>query len=139
MPMDRNGPRHLAVIPAYNESDTVVGVIGSLREHEPGFDVLVVVDGSTDRTGPLAREAGATVLRLPFNLGIGGAVQAGFTYAIENGYDLDGAGRWRRSAYGAGDLQLDAGDGSGAGDRHGLWLALSDRQRLSGTGRRRGR
>ncbi len=95
--MDRNGARQLAVIPAYNESDTVVGVIHSLREHAPGFDILVVDDGSTDRTGALAREAGAGVLRLPFNLGIGGAVQAGFTYASENGYDrmvqVDGDGQ----------------------------------------------
>ncbi len=95
--MDRNGARHLAVIPAYNESATVVGVIESLREHAPEFDVLVVDDGSTDRTGALAREAGASVLRLPFNLGIGGAVQAGFTYASENGYSrmvqVDGDGQ----------------------------------------------
>jgi len=95
--MDQNGARHLAVIPAYNEADTVVGVIRSLREHAPDFDLLVVDDGSTDRTGALAREAGANVLRLPFNLGIGGAVQVGFTYAIENGYDrmvqVDGDGQ----------------------------------------------
>lgn len=96
-PMDQDGARHLAVIPAYNESQTVVGVIQSLHEHAPDFDLLVVDDGSTDRTGALAREAGATVLRLPFNLGIGGAVQAGFTYAIDNGYDrmvqVDGDGQ----------------------------------------------
>jgi glycosyltransferase involved in cell wall biosynthesis len=95
--MHPNSLTNLAVIPAYNESDTVVDVIGSLREHEPGFDVLVVDDDSTDLTGPLAREAGATVLRLPFNVGIGGAVQAGFKYAIENGYDrmvqVDGDGQ----------------------------------------------
>ena len=78
--------RHLAVVPAYNESDTIVGVIDSLTEHAPDFDVLVVDDGSTDATGPLARRAGATVLRHPFNLGIGGAVQSGFVYASENGY-----------------------------------------------------
>ncbi|HEV3378078.1 MAG TPA: glycosyltransferase family 2 protein [Thermoleophilaceae bacterium] len=76
----------LAVVPAYNEAGTVTGVLHSLREHAPHFDVLVVDDGSTDRTADLAERAGARVLRLPFNLGIGGAVQAGFAYARENGY-----------------------------------------------------
>jgi glycosyltransferase involved in cell wall biosynthesis len=88
---------YLAVVPAYNEAETIVGVVQGLHEQSPSFDVLVVDDGSTDRTGALAREAGATVLRLPFNLGIGGAVQAGFTYAIENDYDrmvqVDGDGQ----------------------------------------------
>ena len=77
---------HLAVVPAYNEADTVVRVIASVHEHAPDFDVLVIDDGSTDGTGELARDAGATVVRHPFNLGIGGAVQSGFVYALENGY-----------------------------------------------------
>ncbi len=77
---------YLAVVPAYNESETIASVVRSLTEHTPGFDVLVVDDGSTDDTGPLAMEAGARVLRLPFNLGIGGAVQSGFTFALDNGY-----------------------------------------------------
>jgi glycosyltransferase involved in cell wall biosynthesis len=79
--------RHLAVVPAYNESETIVGVVHSLHEQSPDFDVLVVDDGSTDDTDRLARAAGAHALRLPFNLGIGGAVQSGFTYALENGYE----------------------------------------------------
>jgi glycosyltransferase involved in cell wall biosynthesis len=87
----------LAVVPAYNESDTIVGVIRGLRENSPEFDVLVVDDGSTDGTGDLARDAGARVLRHPFNLGIGGAVQSGFVFALENGYDrmvqVDGDGQ----------------------------------------------
>jgi glycosyltransferase involved in cell wall biosynthesis len=90
-------PSLLAVIPAYNESATVAGVIRSLREHAPEFDPLVVDDGSTDETAAAARELGARVLRLPFNLGIGGAVQAGFVYALENDYDyvaqVDGDGQ----------------------------------------------
>jgi glycosyltransferase involved in cell wall biosynthesis len=87
----------LAVVPAYNESATIVGVIDALREAAPEFDVLVVDDGSTDNTGALARIAGARVLSLPFNLGIGGAVQAGFLYAREHGYaflaQVDGDGQ----------------------------------------------
>jgi glycosyltransferase involved in cell wall biosynthesis len=79
--------RKLAVIPAYNESQTIVSVVDSLREHAPDFELLVVDDGSTDRTGELARRAGTHVVRHPFNLGIGGAVQSGFMFALENGYD----------------------------------------------------
>ncbi|HEX2233436.1 MAG TPA: glycosyltransferase family 2 protein [Thermoleophilaceae bacterium] len=77
----------IAVVPAYNEAATVADVIASLRESVPSFDVLVVDDGSTDATADRAEAAGAEVLRLPFNLGIGGAVQAGFQYALEHGYD----------------------------------------------------
>jgi glycosyltransferase involved in cell wall biosynthesis len=88
---------HLAVVPAYNESETVERVIASLREHTPSFDILVIDDGSTDDTGGRARRAGATVVRHPFNLGIGGAVQSGFTYALDNGYErmvqVDGDGQ----------------------------------------------
>jgi glycosyltransferase involved in cell wall biosynthesis len=87
----------VAVVPAYNESATVGGVVRSIKETLPGFDVVVVDDGSTDDTGRLAEEAGAKVLRMPFNLGIGGAVQAGFVYAYDNGYDymvqIDGDGQ----------------------------------------------
>jgi len=88
---------NLAVVPAYNESETIAAVIDSLHEHAPDFDVLVVDDGSTDDTGELAREWGAVVLRHPFNLGIGGTVQSGFSYALDNGYDrmvqVDGDGQ----------------------------------------------
>jgi glycosyltransferase involved in cell wall biosynthesis len=79
---------YLAVVPAYNEEDTIARVLASVREHGPRFDVLVVDDGSTDATGPIAERAGAPVLRMPFNLGIGGAVQAGFVYALERGYEF---------------------------------------------------
>jgi len=90
-------PRSLAVVPAYNEAATVGRVVRSLQEHAPDFDVVVVDDGSTDGTGDEARAAGASVLRHPFNLGIGGAVQSGFTYALEHDYDyvvqVDGDGQ----------------------------------------------
>ena len=88
---------YLAVVPAYNEAETIERVIAGLDEHAPRFDVVVVDDGSTDETRERAEAAGAQVLRLPFNLGIGGAVQAGFVYALENGYDymvqVDGDGQ----------------------------------------------
>src|SRR5215211_7433293 len=91
--------RYLAVIPAYNEADTVGLVIHSLRSEAPQFDILVIDDGSTDRTADLADAAGVPVLRHPFNLGIGGAVQAGFEYARSEGYDymvqVDGDGQHR--------------------------------------------
>src|SRR3954462_2340021 len=87
----------LAVVPAYNESATVTAVVESIRHHAPDFDVLVVDDGSTDDTAQHAEAAGATVVRLPFNLGIGGGVHTGFSYAVENGYDylvqVDGDGQ----------------------------------------------
>lgn len=90
-------PSYLAVVPAYNESATITGVVRALRERAPRFDVLVVDDGSTDRTAEIARAAGARVLQLPFNLGIGGAVQAGFVFACQHGYDfmaqVDGDGQ----------------------------------------------
>jgi glycosyltransferase involved in cell wall biosynthesis len=78
----------LAIVPAYNEAGAIAGTIQDLRLHAPDFDVLVVDDGSTDETAVLARAAHARVLRLPFNVGIGGAVQSGYQYALENGYDV---------------------------------------------------
>ena len=87
----------LAVVPAYNEAATVGAVIDAMRRKAPQVDVLVVDDGSTDATAEFAERAGVQVLRMPFNLGIGGAVQAGFTYAHEQGYDymvqVDGDGQ----------------------------------------------
>jgi len=88
---------NLAVVPAYNESETIADVVRELNDTAPDFDVLVVDDGSTDATASIAHGAGARVLRLPFNLGIGGAVQSGFVFALENGYErmvqVDGDGQ----------------------------------------------
>jgi hypothetical protein len=99
MGTDRNARQYLAVVPAYNEAATVGEVVRALREYAPLFDVLVVDDGSTDRTPDVASRAGARVLKLPFNLGIGGAVQAGFNYALEHDYSymvqVDGDGQHR--------------------------------------------
>jgi glycosyltransferase involved in cell wall biosynthesis len=86
--MDLSLERRLAVVPAYNEAETVGRVVRAMLRETPGWDILVIDDGSTDETGPIARREGADVVRLPFNLGIGGAMQAGFVYALEHGYDL---------------------------------------------------
>jgi glycosyltransferase involved in cell wall biosynthesis len=80
--------RRVAIVPAFNEERAVTRVIDELRAFDPGLDVVVVDDGSIDRTAAVAAARGVRVLRLPFNLGIGGAVQTGFRYAYENGYDL---------------------------------------------------
>ncbi len=80
--------KRLAVVPALNEEATVGRVIDEIRELDPGFDIVVVDDGSTDRTAGIAADRGAHVLRLPFNLGIGGAVQTGYRFAFEHGYDV---------------------------------------------------
>jgi glycosyltransferase involved in cell wall biosynthesis len=89
--------KSLAIVPAYNEEATIAAVIDSLRANVPDYDVVVVDDGSTDATADAAERAGAQVLRLPFNLGIGGAVQSGFKYALDGGYDfcvqVDGDGQ----------------------------------------------
>ena len=80
--------RRIAIVPAFNEERNIGGVVDELRAFDPGLDVVVVSDGSVDRTTDVAREHGAHVVALPFNLGIGGAVQTGFRYAYENGYEL---------------------------------------------------
>jgi len=90
-------PRRIAIVPARNEAGAITGVIDELRAFDPGLDVVVVDDGSTDLTADVAAARGAAVVRLPFNLGIGGAVQTGFKYALEHGYEiavrLDGDGQ----------------------------------------------
>jgi glycosyltransferase involved in cell wall biosynthesis len=88
--------RVLIVIPAYREEKKIGAVVSAVRERFR-YDVLVVNDGSPDGTSAAARDAGATVLDLPCNLGIGGAVQTGFIYARGHGYEavvrLDGDGQ----------------------------------------------
>jgi glycosyltransferase involved in cell wall biosynthesis len=80
--------RKLAIVPAYNESGMVARVVRDILREEAGFDVLVVDDGSTDATAAEAETAGATVIRHPYNLGIGGAVQSGYKYALRHDYDV---------------------------------------------------
>ena len=83
-----NDLKKLAIVPALDEEGTVGQVIAEIKEHAPAFDVLVVDDGSTDATAALAQAAGAAVIRHPFNLGIGGAVQSGYRYALRHRYDV---------------------------------------------------
>ena len=80
--------RRVAIVPALNEELTVPRVIDELRAFDPGLVVVIVDDGSVDRTSEVAAARGAVVLRLPFNLGIGGAVQTGFRFAYEQGFDI---------------------------------------------------
>jgi glycosyltransferase involved in cell wall biosynthesis len=80
--------RGIAIVPAYNEALNIGRVVDELRVFDPELAVVVISDGSSDRTAEVAAEHGAHVIRLPFNLGIGGAVQTGFRYAWEHGYQL---------------------------------------------------
>ncbi len=78
----------VAIVPAYNEQESVPRVIEELRAFDRGLEVVVVDDGSADGTVAAAERLGAHVVRLPFNLGIGGAVQTGFRYAFEQGFQV---------------------------------------------------
>ena len=87
----------LVVIPCWNEQDSVAAVVRDVRSSLPEADVLVVDDASTDGTRERAELAGATVVSLCVNLGVGGAMRVGYRYAVENGYDavlqVDGDGQ----------------------------------------------
>ena len=80
--------RHLAIVPALNEAGSIAQIVAEIHQHAAGFDVVVIDDGSTDDTAAIAAAAGARVISLPFNLGIGGAVQCGYLYARDNGYQV---------------------------------------------------
>jgi glycosyltransferase involved in cell wall biosynthesis len=80
-------PRVLVVIPAYNEAGSIALVIAGVRAEAPFADILVVDDGSTDGTAGIAEDLGATVARLPYNPGVGGAMRTGFRHAQREGYD----------------------------------------------------
>jgi glycosyltransferase involved in cell wall biosynthesis len=86
VPNESSPERALIVVPAWNEEQTVGDTIREIRVALPGVDVLVVDDGSTDRTRAIARAEGVMVLELSYNLGVGGAMRAGFRYAVRHGY-----------------------------------------------------
>src|SRR3990172_2339224 len=78
----------LMIVPAYNEEKNLPRVIRDLREHIPYADIAVVNDGSGDATASISSGLGVKVLSLPFNLGIGGAMQTGYKYAMQHNYDI---------------------------------------------------
>ena len=90
-------PRRLIVVPAWNEETVIGGCLEEIRRILPTWDVVVVSDGSTDRTAAIVRSMGIPVIDLPFNLGVGGARRAGFSFAVREGYDevlqFDGDGQ----------------------------------------------
>jgi glycosyltransferase involved in cell wall biosynthesis len=96
--------RLVAVVPAWNEEGAIGRVVDEIRAFDPAAAIVVVDDASSDETAVVAEAHGATVLRLPFNVGIGGAVQTGFRYARDEGYDvavrLDGDGQHDASELG---------------------------------------
>lgn len=94
---NQNPESLLVIIPAYNEEGAITRVIHETSRHAPEADIVVIDDGSADNTAEVARKAGAIVLRHPFNLGIGGAMQTGLKFAVKHDYDyvvrLDGDGQ----------------------------------------------
>jgi hypothetical protein len=81
-------PRTLIILPALNEAGNIARTVKLVRQSVPWADVLVINDGSTDQTAQEAREAGAIVLNMAYNVGIGAAVQTGFKYAARHQYEL---------------------------------------------------
>lgn len=77
----------LAIIPAYNEQDCIVGTVMELQRVAPTVDILVINDGSTDDTGKICRREGFNFLDLPVNVGLSTGFQAGMKYADRHGYD----------------------------------------------------
>lgn len=86
--MTATADRVLTILPAWNEAESIAAVIKELQHEIPDMDILVVDDCSHDATAAVAREAGAKVVRLPYNLGVGGARRLGYRYAVEHDYDI---------------------------------------------------
>lgn len=85
--MPRDDERTLIIVPAWNEAANIGNTVAEIHAKSAGMDVVVVDDGSTDDTASVARAAGALVVTLPFNMGVGGAMRTGFTFAQRHGYD----------------------------------------------------
>lgn len=80
--------KKLIIIPAYNESECIEQTVRDIEKYADGFDYIIVNDCSTDNTKDICEKNRFHIINLPINLGIGGAVQTGYRYAYENGYDL---------------------------------------------------
>ena len=78
----------LIIIPAYNEEGNIKNVVDNILNNFPQYDYVVIDDGSTDQTKQICSDNNYNYISLPINLGIGGAVQTGYRYALENGYDI---------------------------------------------------
>ena len=85
--MKANRSKVLVIIPAFNEQKNIAAVIAGIQNLTLGLDILVIDDGSTDATPRLAKNSGATVVSLPFNMGYGAALKTGFKYAARNDYE----------------------------------------------------
>jgi glycosyltransferase involved in cell wall biosynthesis len=113
----------LVVIPAYNEEAALPETLAELGAVRPDLDVVVVSDGSVDKTAALARAVGVHVIELPFNLGIGGALQAGFRYAgresYERAFQFDADGQHDPRQLATLEAALDAGASLVIGSRFG--------------------
>lgn len=88
MEESKRNMKSLIIIPAYNEEKSIEKTVADITENAPGFDYIIVNDCSRDETRQLCAEKGLSVLNLPVNLGIGGAVQTGYVYAYKNQYDV---------------------------------------------------
>ena len=84
--MPEPAERTIVIVPAWNEAKNVGNTVREILLNVEGMDLIVVDDGSTDATAAVARAAGARVVSLPFNMGVGGAMRTGFTYAQRHGY-----------------------------------------------------
>lgn len=80
--------RKLIIIPAYNEEENIEKTVESILKDSSGFDYVIINDCSTDRTKEICEQKGYNIVNLPINLGIGGAVQTGYKYAVRNNYDM---------------------------------------------------
>jgi glycosyltransferase involved in cell wall biosynthesis len=88
VPSEATRSNVLVIVPAWNEETSVGKTVDEIKASNPTVDILVVDDGSGDRTAQRALEAGALVARLPFNIGVGGAMRTGYRYALRHGYGV---------------------------------------------------
>lgn len=113
--------RTIVVVPAYNEQEALPAVLAQLAATVGDLDVIVVDDGSSDATATVARDAGVRCVVLPFNLGIGGALRAGYRYAVDHGYrravQFDADGQHRADQIGVLTAALDSGADLAVGSR----------------------